>query len=223
MAGASKRKGSSLKRTGKRMRRSSMALSTKNIAHAKFERASWVTNWPFNTASVAGYYRYIQPTFSDIYNSGEYTTLFDSYRVNKIKVTVIPRFGDTNCNFDNTGAPVAYNNQFYMTIGSDKNFTGTATGTYSSATYNGMLEKCDNIRTYKLDKPFSWTYTPNIQNATSVGTSVMKCPWMLTSSATQPLLGYQAFIHDVNFSALATNSVSVDILYTFYFECKGNR
>lgn len=223
MGGASKRKGSSLKRSGKRMRSARTAATAKGIAHAKFERASWVTNWVFNTASVAGYYRYIQPTINDISNIGEYTTLFDCYRVNKVKVQVIPRFGDTNCNFDLTGGPTAYNNQFYMTIGSDKNFTGAATGTYSSTTFNAMLERCDNVRTFKLDKPFSWTYVPNIQNATSVGTSIMKAPWMLSSSATQPLLGYQAFIHDVNFSALAANSISVDIIYTFYFEMKGNR
>lgn len=228
MAGSSygvKRSGSTYGPRRKRMRMSTprLRMVAQGVSQARFVRATWCTNWTFSTATTSGFYRQIQPTFDMLSNSGEYTSLFDVYRINRCKITVIPRFGDTSLNADSTAAPTAYNNQFYMTVGIDKNFTSVPTGTYGSTSFNNMLALTDNVRTYKLDKPFSWTFKPNIVNAAAAGNTLMSAPWILTSSANIPHLGSQAYIHDVNFTALTNSPISVDLICTFYFECKGNR
>lgn len=224
MAGASKRRRSYAGRVTKRMRMfSASTVSKTGVAEARFKRTAWVANWAFTTASTAGYYRTVSPAFSALSNVAEYTQLFDVYKVHKVTVTIIPRYGDTSNIVADTGVLTAYNNQFFMTVGTDKNSQLTPSGTYSSATYNEFLSSVDNARVYKLDRPFSYSFRPKIANSISTGSSFEYCPWINTLDTNQLLLGSRCFIHDVNFTALATVPISVDILYTLDFSCRGQR
>lgn len=193
------------------------------ISYARFKRTSWAANWPFNTVSVSGFYRLVAPALSVLGNLSEYTALFDVYKVHKVTVTFIPRFGDVSLEAGDSGPQTAYNNQFYCTVGYDRNNVTAPTGTYGSSSFNEFLSRVDNPKTYKLDKPFSYSYTPNILNSAASGTSVVSCPWLSTTNTTELLLGSLAYIHDVNFTNLATLPPSVDIMYTLDFSMKGNR
>jgi len=223
MAGASKRRRTYAASSRKRMRAAIASRSNPLVSYAKFKRTSWSVNWPFNTTSTAGFYRTIAPTLDTLSNVAEYSSLFDTYKVHKVIITFIPRFGETALDATDSGPQVTYNNQFYMTVGLDRNNFTTPTGTYANTTFNDFLQRVDNVRTYKLDKPFSYSYKPNIRASVNGGTSVIPCPWISTTNTSEPLLGSMGFIHDVNFTNLATAPPSVDLMVTLEFTMRGNR
>lgn len=227
MAGSSygvKRSGS---RIGPRYKRRRMSIPSRgmrmSIPVTKFKRTFWAANWAFSTASTIGFYRLVAPVFSDLPNVTEYTNLFDVYKVKGVKVTFVPRFGDVNVNADNTSTPVIYNNQMYLTVATNTTELTIPTGTYGNSAYNDMVQRGDDVKIFKLDKPVSYYFRPNVLNTASTGSSIMPCPWLSTSNITQNLLGSLCFVHDANFTALNNFGFSMDILYTYYFECKGAR
>lgn len=204
--------------------RAMRAAAITTPVQAKFTRTFYSTNWAFNTASTAGFYRSFAPTFGENPNFAKYQALFDTFKVTGVKVTFLPKYGDTNVNANSTGAaPTSYNNQYYMTIGMDREYQEIPTGTYGQLAFDTLCQRSSSVKTYKLDKPFSIFYKPNILNQATLSDVVVPCPWMSMRLGTQPLLGFLAFFHDANFAALNQNTTSVDIMYTYYFQCKGTR
>lgn len=212
---------------GPRYKRRRMGMSTrvrpKGLNVSRFTRTFWAANWAFGTSTTAQFYRGIAPTFGDLPDYGQYANLFDTYKVKRVKVTILPRFGDCNINADNTSTPTIYNTQLYLTVAMNTTDLTIPTGTYNSATYNTMLERSESVRVYKLDKPITWSYKPNVLNSTTGGSAVIPCPWLSVTNNLQNLLGCYGFIHDNNFSFLNASGFSVDIMYTFEFECRGPR
>lgn len=191
-----------------------------------FKRTFFSTSWAFGTTTTADFWRRFAPRFSDIPNHLEYAVLFDEYRVTGIKVTFHPRIGMVQFPQNATSVPVS--NQFYITIANANNeYEYTPSGSYSSTTYNGMLEELGSrARTYKLDKPVSLFFRPRISEeiggAGGYGYKQTKAPWLELKTGLNPMLhGMHAFIHDYNFSNLNTQQMGVDIQYTFYFQCRG--
>lgn len=206
------------------MRSTPTSYSRSPITYASFKRSSWSVYWPFSTISTAGFYRTVSPTLSSLSNASEYTSLFDAYKVKKVTITFLPRFGETVIDAADDVPQTVNHNQFYMTVGTDRNNFTTPTGTYANSTYNDFLQRVDNVKVFKLDKPITYSYKPNIRASTAGGESIIPCPWISTANANEPLLGSMAFIHDSNFQGTyGLAGPAVDLIVTLEFVCKGNR
>lgn len=201
-----------------------LCTATKGVA---FKRTFFVQNWAFGTTATTDFWRRFSPRFSDLPNHLEYANLFDEYKITGIKITFHPRFGATNLPVNAANNTVG-NNQFYITIAnSSLEYELIPSGTYSSATYNTMLEELGSkTRTIRLDKPVSLYFKPNIfeeiGGTTGYGYKHRPCPWLELKTGLSPQMhGMHAFIHDYNFSNANLQGMGVDIQYTFYFQCRG--
>lgn len=190
---------------------------------AKFERTFWGSYYPFGTLATNQFYAKVSPNFGNMPSSTEFAALFDAYKVHKVKVTVIPRFGDVSLDANQTAATIATNNQFYMSVGIDKTGAIIPSGTYGATSYNQFCENVSHVKTFKLDKPFTYSYKPYIMNQNTVSDSTVPCPWITTRLLSQELLGSYVYWHDSNFSAQNASNMAVDFMYTFYFSCKGSK
>lgn len=187
------------------------------------KRKWWSANWPFSTASTAGFYRAFAPTLGDIPNIAEYTALFDEYKVKTCKITFVPRFGEVSAAAISAGGTLStVNNQFYLTYGWDRRLE-TPSGTYAASVYNTVLETIPDAKTAKLDKPVSITYTPVVVDSFTLGESLQPCPWMSTRITSQPMQCVYAFMHDANFGAVNGGAFSVDVLFEMTFQLKGQK
>jgi len=196
------------------------AISSANKG-VSFVRTFFATNWAFDTASTFGFYRKFAPAFSSIPNYAEYQALFDEFKINKIKVSFHPRFGEV---VSSVAWTTNTNNQYYLTYAPDpKTDPGALTGTYSANTYNGFLEENQRVKTKTLNKPVSITYVPRIKAETAIGSSSMvKGGWMsLEGAINEPHFGLIAFMHDYAFQAANASFAGCDIQITIYFACRG--
>lgn len=228
MAGASKRRSTFEGRARKRMRMTkTKILRNVGIPEATFKRHCWVSSWDWNTTTTAGFARLLLGQFNQITNYAEYAQLFDLYKITGIKVTLLPRYGEVGAPASSTGSLSAYNNQFYVTWGTQKGSFTVPTGTYGSSTFNILTEQMNGVRTQKLDKPVSFFYKPNIsEDLTSTGAAIIPASskWLSTTAGVDVShIGVVAMIHDSNFAALEVPGFSVDVLYTFNFKMKGQR
>lgn len=223
MAGASKRRRSASRTANKRARTAMRYPLSKSKCEATFSRTFNVGNWSFSTLTTAGFYRVIAPAFGDMPSVAEYQALFDVFKVTGVKITLVPRFGEVQLPAASTGALTAYNSQFNITVGLDRNSATAPTGTYGVSSFNDMCEKCDNVKTYKFDRPITYFYKPNVRSSTVASTSLGPCPWISTDQVNDNQLGSRVYIHDNNFAANASIVPSIDLIYTFYFKCKGSR
>lgn len=201
-----------------------LAPASKGVA---FKKTFFVSSWAFGTAATSDFWRKFAPRLSDMPNHLEYNAVFDEYRITGIKITFHPRFAATNLPINAASSLVA-NNQMYITIANaTKEYELTPSGTYSSTTYNNMLEELGSkTRTIKFDRPVSLYFKPQIfeevGGTTGYGYKHVKAPWLQLGTSLQPMYhGMHAFIHDYNFTNLNTSGFGCDIQYTFYFQCRG--
>jgi len=207
----------------KRARRAMVSRSVpRSVPTAKFVRTFWAENWPFSPIAVSGFWKNVAPSFQQLPDILQFTDMFDTFRVDRIKITLIPRWGETDATFNGTTAQIQ--NKVYLSIGMDNLNTEVPAGTYSSTTYNTFAERTQNIRIVDFSKPVSYSFKPNIRNSLNVGNSIIPCPFIsTTTAATQALLGSSLFLHDANFTNLNGLGFSADIFYTYTFTCKGQR
>jgi len=202
------------------------AIATANKG-VSFKRTFFVSNWAFGTAQTSDFWRRFVPRFTDMPNHLEYQKVFDEYKITGIKITLHPRFADTNLPINAASSLVA-NNQMYITIANaSKEYEFVPAGSYSSTTYNLLLEEIgDKARTYKFNKPVSLYFKPQIfeeiGGTSGYGYKHTKAPWLELATSLQPAYhGMHAFLHDYNFTNLQTSGFGCDIQYTFYFQCRG--
>lgn len=201
--------------------RALISTATRGVS---FKRTWFSSAWVFGATTTNDFWRKFAPRFSDMPNHLEYANLFDEYRVTGIKITFHPRFASVL----NNASSLATNNQMYITVANaTKEYNLTPSGTYSSATYNGMLEELGSkAKTIQFNRPVSIYFKPHvfeeIGGATGYGYKQTKAGWFETATSLQPTLhGAHAFIHDYNFGNLNQAGFGVDIQYTFYFQCRG--
>lgn len=224
-----RRPGTSTRRTKRRVMRRTKPLralistASKGVA---FKRSFFVGNWAFGTTATSDFWRRFTPRFNEMPNHLEYNAVFDEYRITGIKITLHPRIGMVSYQQTATATPTT--NQMYITIANaTKEYEFVPTGTYSSATYNSMLEELGTkTRTIKFDRPVSLYFKPQIfeevGGTSGYGYKHVKAPWLQLGTSLQPSYhGMHAFIHDYNFTNLNAQQFGVDIQYTFYFQCRG--
>lgn len=153
---------------------------------------------------------------------GEFSNTFDAYKIERIRITFIPRYGGVTADAQlPAGAPTQ--NQFYLTIGLDRENQLTPTGTYTSNTYNQFLENVSAVKTVPLDKPFTYSFRPKILDQNNLSSSAIWAPFISCVTPNQFHLGLLAFVHDVNFVGLNNAVFGVDVIYDFDMTFRGQR
>lgn len=222
MAGASKRRRSCSRVVTKR-RRMNPIKSSLGIPYAKFHRLAWIDNWAFSTISANGFWRNYQPQLATLAGVAEYTQLFDTYKISKVKITFLPNYLGVDAQRSGGGTPDVWNQQFYMAVGVQKGVIETATGTYGNGSFNTFTQNYNDIKIVPFNKPVSVTYKPQILDTVSNGTSLIPCPWISTNSTDVAQLGVGAFLFDNNFNATNLSTLSANVHVEFWFDCKGSR
>lgn len=222
MAGASKRRRTYESSVRKRMR-SAVVTRTVPNSYAKFRRIGFHDTWNFSTASTSGFWRNYQPQLGTLSAGSEIADLFDLYRVNKVKIHLLPNYGGVQGSRETGSAGIAANNQFYIATGIQKGVIATPTGTYGNAGFNLFSQNYDNVRLQAFDKPITVTYTPRCSTTLSNGVGVAVRPWLSTTTLDQAQLGMGAFMFDHNFAGLNNGVFGCSVYVEMWLECKGNR
>jgi len=153
---------------------------------------------------------------ADCQNSATFFELFDSYRIRKVVVKIIPRH-NTNTGVIYNGSGIINNSNsgviYYTSI--DYNDLGTI------ATLASFLER-GNVRTHKSTDIATITIYPK-PSATVYATSgtayhqLKNTDWMQLSNTGVAYFGLRTFLPDV--SAVA-GAVTLDVMATYYIEFK---
>lgn len=184
-------------------------------------RTFYAGNWTFGTVTTNDFWRYGQYTLASLPSVSEFTSLFDEYKINAIKVTFRPRY-DTISPQDLVIAspqPQAY--AHYIV---DPGSTVIPAGTYTSTTLNTFLEN-SGVKTVTLNKPFSIYWKPKVSAQLlggGTGSEVIKGGWVKTSDTAVTYRGYHMFLQQNNFTTTG-GAVQLDIFVTYYMIFKNMR
>ena len=158
-------------------------------------RTTYSENWTPNPNSTNGFYRYYQLNLSNVNNFGEFTALFDQYKINAIVYKFVPRYDGFSGNdtTDTTLPGVTNQGATRMHIMVDPYSVDGPTGAYTSATLNSFLERGSNIKTYDGGKTFTVYFKPTYNN-TVEGSNTNRVPskWLNT---TTPTINHLSLIH----------------------------
>lgn len=182
----------------------------------KIKRTTVGGAWTAGTASVGDFWRYYQPNVSQFNNFGEFSALFDMYKVNGIKYTFYPRYDSID------GNPTTFTNTTVKMLTCVDPFTSLVpTGVYGTATMNVLMEQ-SGLKVRNGLRPVSVYFRPQVEIPSNVGGGVTYTPsskvWINTSSTGVPFRGFHV--------AIATNNLSTpsglvyDVYITWYITFK---
>lgn len=199
---------------GKRMtkRMSTIKRSTPTIRVA---RKFFTSTWNWGTASTVDFWRYYIIKPSDMPNWGEYSAVFDEYRINAVKVTFLPRYDSVDAS-SSTVVPNAH-------IIIDPASTMIPSGTYTSANLNTLLEN-SGVRTKRLNKPVSVYFKPKIAiQAFGGATNVLQTStkFLKTNDTSVDYRGFHIFVQPTNFDT--PTNCKLDVFYTYYVTFRNTR
>lgn len=217
----STRKRTSRKRTRKNYKPRMLRKVVPRTNALTIKRKFFLRTWTWGTTTTSDFWRYQGFFFSDIPNFSELASVFDTYRVNAIKFTYMPRYTSTNAEAaGTTGSPQAY--AHYIV---DPDSTLIPAGIYGSATTNQLLENT-GCKTRQLNKPFSVYYKPKVLQAYlggGTGAAARSPPFVRTSDVNVDFRGHHMYIQQNNFSASANANIILDIFVTVYMTLKNVR
>lgn len=183
--------------------------------------------WQPNTTSVNGYWRPLYLALNQIPNYTELTALFDNFKINAIKYTLMPNYTAADANQVYTGANIL--NKPQMAICYDKYSTQVIAGSYSQATWNIFAEQ-GKVKIVKdplqpvhiyVSKPTVHTYTAAVSGLPS---QLKPSRFLATDNYTSANhYGAQVFISDPNFSGNNLAPYSWDIYVTVYMQVKNQK
>jgi hypothetical protein len=182
------------------------------------KRTFYNGTWTFGTGAVTDFWKYNSYTFSNLPNVAEYTSLFDEYKINAIKVQYRPSYDSIEALSSDTTAGTQNTKVLVHTL-VDPASTVLPSGLYGSTTLNAFLENGE-VRTRDGNKPFTMFYKPKMfQGVNGSGTAArMVNPSWLRTSDTAPIhYGHHVFIQSGN----NTTPMKYDIFVTYYFQCRG--
>lgn len=187
------------------------------------KRTFWYEYFSFSTASTNGYWRYYQPSLSVLPNLAEYQALFDQYKINRVKITLRPRwdnFDGANLTTAGTSNAPLQTVHYYV----DPQTTTAPSGIYNSATLNSFLENGDRVRTVPGTRPINIYYKPMMyEDANNVTFAKLTGPkWLdLQNATTVTQRGVHVFLQNTNFGS--TSGYAYDVFFTFYLAFKGSK
>lgn len=209
------RRGQNRPRKAMRYTRSRRMLGMPQV---NFKRTFWLELWSPNSVSTNGFWRYYQPSLSNLPSNGEIAAMFDLYRINGIKMVFRPKWDS----FD--GANLTTNgttNAGFMTVSTcvDTRAAFAPTGTYTSTTFNAFAEN-GNVKIRRGTRDISVFFKPTVQNTVQGLTATpLARQWISTGQTAINHKGVHVFINDQNFSGQFTQSF--DVFVTYYLSCKG--
>lgn len=195
---------------------------TKLSSHVfRLKRTGIVTvPWTVSNVTTNDFWRYENPSAGLCNNFGELQACFDQYKVNAIKVTYMPRFGEPA--FPITGNTPMTTRRIFATIVKDPESQLVPAGTYTYSQLNTLRE--NGGYTVSAHKPFSVYYKPKVAINSAVGSALIykSAPWMSTDSTSTGFRGFHIFFHQEGMGTTFTD-VEYDRMYTFYMELKNPR
>lgn len=186
----------------------------------------YLENWQPSAVAVNSYWKYYAFSLSQMPDIAQYVSLFDTFRINGIRVDFRPRYDNFAGNdTSDTAAPGVTNLQgSRMSLISDPKSRQIPVGVYNSSTYNDFLQQGD-AKHYEGNRPFSLYFKPEVgesAGANVAGAIRRKSPWLQLETANDVQhAGFHAFAWDQNFSGQFGNSF--DVLVTYYVQFKGMR
>lgn len=190
----------------------------------KTQRTTWVGNWSPNTTTTDGFWKLFRFQYQQITNSGDYTNLFDQYKMYALKYTFVPRFDafDGANTTDTTQPGVTNQGACRLHIINDPYTTLSPTGTYTSATLNTFLEQGNRVKTYSGNRKVSVFFRTTVNNTLDgLGGGRQRAPWVNVSIGNLDHWGFHAFAQDVNLTG--NFGQSWDIFVTAYLVLKNAR
>lgn len=178
--------------------------------------------WQFGTAQTSDYWRYFSYTLGQLPTVTEFTSLFDEYKINAIKVTFRPSYDSVPS--DAPALNVNTGPQAYAHIFIDPAQTALPAGVYNSATLNSFLEN-DKIRTVTANRPFSVYFRPMIRDAvqgTGANAELRRSKYIRSNETGAVYSGFNMFLQQNNFST-SNSRISLDMFVTYYMTFKNMR
>lgn len=177
--------------------------------HRKF----WAFNWSPATTVTNDFWKYFSQQLTNLSDYAQYTAIFDKYRVNSMKFTLLPRYDSFagNDTTDTTLPGVTNQAGVCVHVVIDPSTTITPSGSYNSSTLNLFLEN-GRVKTYSGNKPINFTVKYPMISDDVNGTASAKCiraPFLNVTQITTPFRGAHVFVQDVNFTGVFGQSFDV--------------
>lgn len=191
----------------------------------RMKRTFYYTNWVPSTTSTTDFWKYFQLTFQDLPNYAELTAMFDTYKINGIKLTLRPRY-DGFAGNDTTDVTLPGTTAQGLTtvhVIKDPMSSTTPSGAYTKANLNTFLEN-GAVKSYTGTRPINIYYKPTITNLVEgSATNRTSAKWLSTGAVgiTVPHYGCHVFLQDNNLTGVFNQGF--DVFVTYYFQVKGLR
>jgi len=204
-----------------RPRMSRVSRGVRGGADFVLKRKVYIGQLGFSPASTTGFWRYLTTNVADMPSYGEYTSIFDEYKITGLKMEFRPQFNS----FDNDDLPSAN----FLAMGSfhtavDTQSHTVPSGTFNNTTLNVFLEQAKNIKTWKQSQVASVFLRPSVSRQIAGGTLTgtnIPAPWIKTNQTLVDHYGVHTFMQpfSVNGSAL----MFYDYFITYYVKFRGSR
>lgn len=176
-------------------------------------RQWWALNWSPSSGSIGGFWQYLSTSVGSIPNIGEYTALFDSYKVNSFTIILRPRYNSFagNDTTDTTlpGVTNQGGNDVHVII--DPKSTVVPSGLYTSTNLNTFLEN-GKVRSYRGMNPITIMVkypcmSDDVNN--TANSDFKRFSYVSTTNTGVSIRGAHVFISDVNLTGIFGQSYDV--------------
>lgn len=188
------------------------------IKPVSFKRRWFNSTYTFSTAGPStGFWNNIQFAMNSLPNLTEYQALFREYKLNRVKLTFVPRYDGVDQTGAGTGASKALISM--RVVGPD---AVVPAGSYNQSSLNAFLET--GARTRVFNRPISVFFKPTIPRDVNDAVVAVSGPtWMrlnpLSSGPNQVHHGVSFYMHFNGF-AVPTSTFTCDVYYTYYFQLR---
>lgn len=203
-----------------------MSLYTPRQRMYTVTRTWWSFNWTPSVAAVTSFWQFLTMTASQIPAWGDYSDVFDEYRIQNFKIILRPRY-DNYAGNDTTDTTLpGVTNQgstLVHAIIDPKSSILAPSGTYSTTTLNNFLES-GIVKTYTGNKAIHINVKyPCVANDTNGSANAMfvRAPWFSTNQPGAVHRGVHVFLQDINMTG--TFGQSFDVFYQATVSFKGMR
>lgn len=187
------------------------------------QRTYWHFNWTPNTTTTDGFARRLTYTLSGLPSVGEFTGVFDMYKINAIKVVLRPRYDGFAGNDTTDTVLPGVTNQGRTMVHVLRDMYGqyVPSGSYSTNTLNSFFEQGTKVKTYPGNRDVVIYYRPTVDVYNNVNSADKrsKSMWYSTTSTGVVHYGPCVFLQDVNLTG--TFNQSFDVYVTMYMSFKG--
>lgn len=213
------------KRVNKGAKKMVLYKRPSNVAQMSIKRKFWHSLWQPATATTGQFWKKLTINLTQVPNYTELTNLFDQYKINAVKWTLIANFSaiDGNQTLGFGGTQLA---KPTVHVCYDKYSTISPSGTYSTGTLNTFMEQ-GKIKTVK--DPFQpiqiYIRKPTYDAWDAFNSTTLKPSRFLRTDTLAGATHYgpNVFVHDPNMSGNNLAPVSWDVYCTVYMKCKGQK